>query len=184
MKKLKKQDFKKLALMGMAGGALLASEVSAGQGQGPSDNNGRSTTVAMSCSSCSAGKGLQAYRDAPNSQQQYYNQMASCSNMNPPQGQGYPQAYRQQNNTYTQWETTDSSNQGYQGASCGASQTAPNGQYNQVQPNGQNNQMQPKNGQAPQNPNMKPNTQAPNGNQVPAPVQNPTSYNQKWNSSK
>ena len=90
MKKLKKCDFKKLALMGMAGGTLLASQGNAAQ---MADNGDYSNMLAMGCSSRSGCSGSQpasyGYNQGQSNQNSAYGynaptQMNGCSGQNQP----------------------------------------------------------------------------------------------------
>lgn len=150
MKKLTKFDLKKMVMMGIAGGTMIASQASAAPNDNSNNNpntpeKGKPTNskIASGCGGRGAaghqcGGSNQAYRNAPQNQAQSENDAQ----------------------VYTQWETSDRGyNQGYNNqnrpsASCGGSQSA-NRQQPQQQPsngcggqtaNRQQPQQQPSNG--------------------------------------
>lgn len=122
MKKLKKRDFKKLALMGITGGAMLASQASVAH-----EINHNSMDNLFAGGGCSGKSGCNhgniSYRDMPHScaaqQPSYYTETpaprpsSSCASRSSCAGQSgqtayYPQQQQmQQNRGYTQWEIAD-----------------------------------------------------------------------------
>lgn len=150
MKKLTKFDLKKMVMMGIAGGTMIASQASAAPNDNSNNNPNRpasgnskpaNSKIASGCAgnggaghACGGSK--QAYRNAPQNQAQSDNDAQ----------------------VYTQWETSDRGyNQGYNNqnrpsASCGGTQSA-----NRQQP------QQPSNGCAGQTANRQQPQQPSNG---------------------
>ena len=171
MKRLTKNDFKKMVLMGIASGTMLASQANAATNgtnnsteKNPAEGKPSNTKLANDCkaiaSGCQGKSGChgkdQAYRNAPQQQAQ--------------QGQ-----QQQEPQVYTQWETADRSNQfnaygNKPSNSCAGQQSA----YRSQPQNGCGGQQQAErqmNGSATQGTNM--NTKPVNGNNVIQPAQTP-----------
>lgn len=95
MKKLTKRDFKKMALLGIAGGAMIASQTTEAQ----IDSKDYSNALASKCGGeHGCGHGQTAYRNIPQpaSAQYYYNDngmQGGCGGMSAPQGFPTQQGY-------------------------------------------------------------------------------------------
>lgn len=93
MKKLKKRDFKKLAMMGIAGGTALATQANATPGL-PEVVIDSSLLMAANCNSRGGCGGAVAYRQMPANSGYYYNnnnqmQSGGCGAAPQPNGQYY-----------------------------------------------------------------------------------------------